>query len=47
MVNRFLKFVDRMENLWKSALEAAEKAKTVAKSVSQKGIVSSMQAILD
>lgn len=31
--------IDRMESFWKSALEAAEKAKTVAKTVSQKGIV--------
>ena len=29
-----------MDSFWKSALEAAEKAKTVAKAVSQKGMVS-------
>jgi hypothetical protein len=29
-----------MDSFWKSALDAAEKAKAVAKTVSQKGIVS-------
>jgi hypothetical protein len=31
-----------MDSFWQSALEAAEKAKAVAKSVSQKGIVSDL-----